>query len=83
MEPENIEMNFVPELLSNLYYPSLGSVVSSTFPHQAWVFLELISVIPFTTCDYLRKSPHLDWELLVYVTLAESTAWCLAHSKHL
>lgn len=39
MEPENIEINFVPDLLSNLYYPSLGSVVSSTFPHQAWVFL--------------------------------------------
>ena len=75
MEPENIiGMISVPDLLSDPYSPSLCSVVPPTFPHQAWVFYLLISVIPFTTCDYLCKLTHLDCELLVYVLLVQSMA---------
>lgn len=83
MEPKNIvEITSAPDLVSERYSPSLGSVVLSTFPHQAMACLLLISVISFTTCAYFCKSPHLDCELVVDVILAQSMAWRLAYSDH-
>lgn len=83
MEPkQNAKMISVPDLLSDPYFPSLDSEVSSLFPYQMMAFLLLISVIPFMTCDYLSKLPHLVCEL-VYVTHAKSMVWCSAYAEHL